>query len=168
MAYKLLSYTQRYGEPQFSRHGRVKRDRPCPICNHTDWCTFSDDEQWILCMRSEQPTSGWEFIKISRNGGWLFKSSNLIEQEKEDYRREKERQEQKRLQAMFDRKIDEALHQEQEQAKKPTQKAPPNPIPVVTSSSDQTGAETTNPPPTPTPTTIPKEPHPNKARLATE
>ena len=169
MAYKLLSYSQRYGEPQFSRHGRVKRNQPCPICNHTDWCTFSDDEQWILCMRSEQPTSGWEFIKISRNGGWLFKSSNLIEQEKEDYRREKERQEQKRLQAMFDRKIDEALEvYHQEQAKKPPQTEPSNPTSVITSSPEQTGAETTNPPPAPIPTTIPKEPHPNKARLATE
>src|SRR5262249_40915656 len=43
---------------------RVKRGRPCPICDKTDWCSVSEDGTKAICMRvpSEHET---------RNGGYL-------------------------------------------------------------------------------------------------
>lgn len=33
----------------------ASRRTPCPICNHTDWCTMSDDGMMCVCHRVESP-----------------------------------------------------------------------------------------------------------------
>lgn len=45
---------------------RVSRSRPCPICQHPDWCTVTGDGSIACCMRIESP-------KQVRNGGWLHR-----------------------------------------------------------------------------------------------
>ena len=40
------------------------RERPCPVCHHTDWCTASDDGAVAVCHRVE---SG----RPSKGGGWI-------------------------------------------------------------------------------------------------
>jgi len=35
------------------REMRVRRGRPCPICDHTDWCLCLDDGSAALCRRSD-------------------------------------------------------------------------------------------------------------------
>jgi hypothetical protein len=111
-------------------------------------------------MRSDQPPSGWELIKQGNDGGWLFKSSALIDREKEEYRREKERRDKERLQSMLERKLDQAWdiyhHEQTKGAEHQTEQA------KITPASNQTKAETNSPP------THAKEPNPNKAVLATE
>jgi hypothetical protein len=45
---------------------RVSAKKPCPICKKMDWCGFSADGVWAVCMRvqSDKPT---------RNGGFLHR-----------------------------------------------------------------------------------------------
>lgn len=47
---------------------RVNRNHPCEICNHIDWCTFTDDG--TCCMRIESPRS-------MHNGGWFHLSGSV-------------------------------------------------------------------------------------------
>jgi hypothetical protein len=61
--------------PRFSRLGRVNKKRPCPICGKDDWCTVSDDGNFLICARkSSGGGNGWEYIKPTHNGGFLYKS----------------------------------------------------------------------------------------------
>jgi putative DNA primase/helicase len=46
---------------------KVSKDRPCPICQHTDWCRISPDGAVALCGRLEQGS----FQRANGNGGWL-------------------------------------------------------------------------------------------------
>jgi hypothetical protein len=70
-------------EPIFSKHGRVKRNNPCPICQHTNWCTISDNGYFVICMRPSKAGSalGWLYVKDSDNGGKLYKSSDLTSEQ---------------------------------------------------------------------------------------
>ncbi len=43
---------------------RVSKRHPCPICDHPDWCTVS--ENVACCMRVESP-------KPAKNGGWIHR-----------------------------------------------------------------------------------------------
>src|SRR5262249_59337763 len=54
---------------------RVKRGRPCPICDKTDWCSVSEDGTKAICMRvpSERET---------RNGGYL----HILEEDRKSTR----------------------------------------------------------------------------------
>jgi conjugative relaxase-like TrwC/TraI family protein len=54
---------------------RVKRGRPCPICEKTDWCSVSEDGAVAICMRvpSEHET---------RNGGYLHLLEDGVSREK--------------------------------------------------------------------------------------
>lgn len=50
-----------------SKWYRVKKNRPCVICNRPDWCTYTDDGA-NCCMRIESD-------KPMRNGGWLHRET---------------------------------------------------------------------------------------------
>jgi conjugative relaxase-like TrwC/TraI family protein len=54
---------------------RVKRGLPCPVCDHTDWCSISEDGAIAICMRTQ---SEYE----TRNGGWLHILDDPISMEK--------------------------------------------------------------------------------------
>lgn len=41
---------------------RVNRQHPCPICGHTDWCTYTS--KYAVCMRVQSD-------KEAKNGGWV-------------------------------------------------------------------------------------------------
>jgi len=43
---------------------RVKRNKPCPICERPDWCSVSGDGTIVCCMRIESP-------KPCKSGGWF-------------------------------------------------------------------------------------------------
>ncbi len=45
---------------------RVTRQRPCPICQKSHWCTYTSDGRLVCCMRVES-------AKVLRNGGWLHR-----------------------------------------------------------------------------------------------
>lgn len=45
---------------------RVNRQRPCPVCKKSDWCTYTSDGRAVCCMRVEG-------VKPMRNGGWLHR-----------------------------------------------------------------------------------------------
>ncbi len=45
---------------------RVNRERPCPICGHTDWCSTSADGAVAICMRAES-------ARPTKNGGFLHR-----------------------------------------------------------------------------------------------
>lgn len=49
---------------------RVTKSRPCPICNHHDWCSLSADTCLCICMRV-----GDGAMKQTRNGGFLHRVS---------------------------------------------------------------------------------------------
>jgi conjugative relaxase-like TrwC/TraI family protein len=54
---------------------RVKRGRPCPICDKPTWCSISEDGAMAICMRvpSENET---------RNGGYLHILEDSVSREK--------------------------------------------------------------------------------------
>ncbi len=64
-------------KPTWSGKGRVSSSRLCPICQHTDWCNFDDNDNLLVCMRSSIAQAGWLYIKPASNGGYLFKSDTL-------------------------------------------------------------------------------------------
>jgi hypothetical protein len=43
---------------------RVTRRSPCPVCQHPDWCSVSEDGTTVVCMRVESP-------KPCKSGGWF-------------------------------------------------------------------------------------------------
>jgi hypothetical protein len=43
---------------------RVNRNKPCPICQKSDWCAVSDDGAVVYCMR--EPSD-----KECKSGGWI-------------------------------------------------------------------------------------------------
>ncbi len=49
---------------------RVKRGRPCPICEKTDWCSVSEDGAMAICMRvpSEHETRNGGYLHVIENG----------------------------------------------------------------------------------------------------
>ena len=66
----LLYQMSRY---KSGKYGYVSRNRPCPVCGKTDWCTIADDNSAAICQRIE---SGKRMPK----GGWLhrFESSESL------------------------------------------------------------------------------------------
>lgn len=50
---------------------RVKKDFPCPICEHTDWCSVAKDGKGVLCMRVDSP-------KPQEAGGWYHSLKDPI------------------------------------------------------------------------------------------
>ncbi len=55
--------------------GRVNRRRPCRICGKPDWCSFSRDEQFSICMRVSEGAR-----KINRQGGAIFIHEDRLEE----------------------------------------------------------------------------------------
>ncbi len=49
-----------------SRLVPVKRRNPCPICEHTDWCSVSEDGALVICMRVAAGA-----VRESRNKGYV-------------------------------------------------------------------------------------------------
>ena len=47
--------------------GRVNRRRPCRICGKPDWCSFSRDERFSICMRVSEGAR-----KINWQGGAIY------------------------------------------------------------------------------------------------
>lgn len=43
---------------------RTTRSKPCPVCEHTSWCSISEDGAVVCCMRTESP-------KPCKSGGWF-------------------------------------------------------------------------------------------------
>jgi hypothetical protein len=43
---------------------RTTKQKPCPICEHPDWCSVSKDGTVVVCMRVESP-------KPCKSGGWF-------------------------------------------------------------------------------------------------
>jgi hypothetical protein len=43
---------------------RTTRQKPCPICDHPDWCSLSEDGTVVVCMRTESS-------KPCKSGGWF-------------------------------------------------------------------------------------------------
>ena len=55
---------------------KVSKSHPCPICKKTDWCGYSKDGKFSICMRTENEHP-------SKNGGWihLLEHSNSVSQQ---------------------------------------------------------------------------------------
>lgn len=47
---------------------RVSRERPCPVCDHADWCGVSADGSVCICMRIAEGA-----VQQTCNGGWLHR-----------------------------------------------------------------------------------------------
>ncbi len=45
---------------------RVTRKNPCPVCRKPDWCGYTEDGRFAICMRVPSE-------KITRNGGYLHR-----------------------------------------------------------------------------------------------
>lgn len=45
---------------------RVRRGAPCPICNHTDWCSTAENGDFAICMRVSDGS-----LRLARNGGFI-------------------------------------------------------------------------------------------------
>jgi len=50
---------------------RVSRANVCPVCQHSDYCTLSEDGAVVKCMRIESP-------KPVAKGGWIHEMTNPI------------------------------------------------------------------------------------------
>jgi len=50
---------------------RVSKSEPCPICNHPDWCSVSDDDKIAICMRVADGS-----VRETQNGGFIHALSN--------------------------------------------------------------------------------------------
>jgi hypothetical protein len=51
---------------------RVNRKERCPICEHSDWCSVSEDGAVIVCMRVESP-------KPCKSGGWFHRLTEPVQ-----------------------------------------------------------------------------------------
>jgi len=51
---------------------RASKGHPCPICGKPDWCSFSADGTFVICMRIAEGS-----IKETINGGYLHRLSNF-------------------------------------------------------------------------------------------
>jgi hypothetical protein len=47
---------------------RYTRQNPCPFCSHPDWCEYSADGAFAICMRNQVGA-----IKETKNGGYLHR-----------------------------------------------------------------------------------------------
>jgi hypothetical protein len=47
---------------------RVSPDNPCPVCGRPDWCSVSNDGQYVICPRTSQGS-----VKHIGDAGWLHK-----------------------------------------------------------------------------------------------
>src|SRR5262249_41216285 len=56
---------------------RVKRRLPCPVCDHTDWCSFSEDGAIAICMRTPS-----EYVISNGPPGWIHILDDPIGMEK--------------------------------------------------------------------------------------
>lgn len=45
---------------------RVRRGAPCPICNHTDWCSTAENGNFAICMRVSDGS-----LRQARNKGYI-------------------------------------------------------------------------------------------------
>ncbi len=50
---------------------RVSLKRKCPVCGHSDWCSFTDDGRLALCMRVAAGS-----FKRAANGAYLHRLTN--------------------------------------------------------------------------------------------
>ena len=56
---------------------RVSARNPCPICEHPDWCGYTDDGA-VRCMRvTDEP--GWRRISSHSDGGTTFRPDDEVE-----------------------------------------------------------------------------------------
>jgi len=62
----LESYPRGYGGGFLSRHTRVTKTSPCPICGEPDWCVVSNNGNYALCQRVESDVRRGE-------AGWLHR-----------------------------------------------------------------------------------------------
>lgn len=53
---------------------RVTRKSPCPICQHPDWCSVSEDGTLVHCMRVESDRP----CRSAKVGGWFHKLSEPL------------------------------------------------------------------------------------------
>ncbi len=51
-----------------TNHQRVSRRRPCPVCSKTDYCYFSEDNNFVFCMRVSNGA-----VKQARNGAYIHR-----------------------------------------------------------------------------------------------
>src|SRR5262245_12041911 len=72
---------------------RVKRGRPCPICEKTDWCSVSEDGEMAICMRvqSEHETRNGGYLHILEDGASREKVMAVTVEVKQHTRAEIER-----------------------------------------------------------------------------
>jgi Domain of unknown function (DUF3854) len=51
---------------------RVTRTQRCPICDHSDWCSLTEDGDWAICRRMD---TGEGLHKVDKAGGdyWLYR-----------------------------------------------------------------------------------------------
>ena len=77
-----------------------KRDGACPLCDHLDWCSFTEDKLAVLCRRTEIAPPGWERTKAAKDGvGFVFVvKQNSTQQDLEQWQREREAQRKQREQ----------------------------------------------------------------------
>lgn len=59
-------YLKEYKSQKDENWRRVNARNKCPVCNHSDWCMYNNDEQKVLCMRNES-----EFPVRKGMGGWI-------------------------------------------------------------------------------------------------
>lgn len=50
----------------------VTKSNPCPLCDHTDWCSVSHDGGACLCNRTDTAPLGWRFVKKSSDDRNIF------------------------------------------------------------------------------------------------
>lgn len=69
MYYLKSTSVSNYGTSNFCR---VTSGAPCPICNHKDWCSVTEDGALAICMRQSVGS-----IKSAKNGGYVHIISDL-------------------------------------------------------------------------------------------
>ncbi|MGK0482456.1 MAG: hypothetical protein ACJAQ3_002436 [Planctomycetota bacterium] len=50
----------------------VSREDLCPLCEHSDWCSVSDDGAAVVCGRTENSPQGWRYLKDAKDGRAIF------------------------------------------------------------------------------------------------
>lgn len=56
---------------------RVNNSNPCPICSSNKSCGFDNTSQLYFCLRNQQDTGGFTFLKTSADGTWgIFKGES--------------------------------------------------------------------------------------------
>ena len=75
-----------------------KRHGACPLCDHFDWCSFTEDQLAVLCRRTDVAPLGWERTKAAKDGsGFVFVvKQNSTQQDLEQWKREREAQRKQR------------------------------------------------------------------------